>query len=261
MSLLEGKVALITGARGICQAVVLGLAKEGADVAFTFMPDAPGDVTPTKENVEKVKSMGRKVVSIGADIRKIDEIRKVVKKTLDEFGRIDILVNCAGVYTYTSALDTTDEIYHKDMDTNLKGTMLCCQEVARSAMIPQRKGRIVNIASITGVLPQDNLFSYSIAKAGVIHLTKYLAREWARYGIGVNAISPGFTLTEPVRIAIEKGDLDGEAIARRCPMKRLGKPEEMAEAIAWLTSDRCPYCTGANLVVDGGYTAGFTPYE
>jgi NAD(P)-dependent dehydrogenase (short-subunit alcohol dehydrogenase family) len=261
MGLLEGKVALITGARGICQAIVQGLAREGADVAFTYLPDAPGDVVPTKENIEKVKFLGRKILSIEANLRKIDDVKRAVKKTLDEFGRIDVLVNCAGVYTYVTALETTDEIYHNDMDTCLKGTMLSCLEVAKAAMIPQKKGRIVNIASITGVLPQDNLFSYSIAKAGVIHLTKYLAREWAKYGIAVNSVSPGFTLTDPVKIAIEKGDLDGAAIARRTPMKRLAKPEEIAEAIAWLASDRCPFCTGANLVVDGGYTAGYNPYE
>ncbi|MFQ5763011.1 MAG: SDR family NAD(P)-dependent oxidoreductase [Candidatus Bathyarchaeia archaeon] len=251
----------MTGCRGICQATIILFAKEGAHIAFTFLPNVEDDVAASKENVEAIESMGRRAIPIGVDVRKIDNVRNMVKKALDAFGRVDVLVNCAGVYTYASALDTTEEIYDKDMDINVKGTLQCCQEVARSAMIPQKKGRIVNVASITGVLPQDNLLSYSVAKAGVIHLTRYLAREWAKYGISVNSVSPGFTLTKPVRIAIEKGDLDGEAIVEKCPMKRLAQPEEIAEAIAWLASDRSAYCTGANLVVDGGYTAGFSPYE
>jgi NAD(P)-dependent dehydrogenase (short-subunit alcohol dehydrogenase family) len=259
MGLLENKVALITGCTGICQATILASAREGADIAFTYLPTIKADVDAAKKNVEDVTAIGRRALSIAADVRKIDDVKNAVKKTLNEFGKIDVLVNCAGVYTYAWAIETTEEVYNFNMDVNLKGTLLFCQEVAKSAMIPQKKGRIVNIASCVGVMPQDHTLAYSLAKAGVIHLTRNLAREWAQYGIGVNCVSPGFTLTETMKKAIERGDVDEKVLLKMIPTRRFAKPEEIAEAIVWLASDKCPQCTGANLIIDGGMLAGYSP--
>jgi len=252
MGLLENKVALITGCRGICQATELVFAREGADVALTWLRD----IAPAKENLEKVRSMGRRAIAVEVDVRRVEDVRRMVRETLDEFGRIDILVNCAGVYTYVPAEEATEEQYDRDVDTNLKGTFFSCVEVAKAAMIPRRRGRIVNIASLAGILPQTKLGPYSVAKAGIIHMTKNLAMEWAKYGIAVNCVSPGFVATKPLLEAIGRGDVDGDAVTRACPMNRLAQPEEVAEAIAWMASDRCTYMTAANLLVDGGYTAG-----
>lgn len=252
MGLLENKIALITGCRGICQATEILFAREGADLAITYLHAKP----TAENNVKKIRAMGRKAIAINADLRKIEDVKRVVKKTMEEFGRIDVLVNCAGIYTYISAEEVTEENFDLDMDTNVKATFFCCQEVAKAAMIPRKKGRIVNIASMAGFRAFPNLPVYDAAKAAIIQLTKDLAFGWAKYNITVNCISPGYVATERFLEAIKKGDVDGEAIKRQSPLNRLGNPEEIAEAIAWLASDKCPYITGANLVADGGYTIG-----
>jgi len=252
MDLLKDKVALITGCRGICQALVMTFAKEGADLAFTFVRSA--DVA--KDMAKTIHAMGRRAIAVQGDLRKIADIDKIVKTTLAEYGRIDVLVNCAGVYTYTVTEDTPEEVYDLDMDTNLKGTFFSCIKVAKAAMIPRRRGKIINISTTGGVTPGSNLAPYYASKAGVIHLTREFAMEWGKYGINVICVSPGYTATQRMLKAIEKGETNGEAIKRSIPLRRFAQPEEIAETVAWLASDKCSYISGANIIVDGGYQSG-----
>ncbi len=253
--LLQGRKVFITGTRGTAEAIIALAAKEGADVAFTWLTD--GGKEAAHRHLEKLKDAGVKAYAYPLDLRNVREIREVVRRVKNDLGRIDGLINCAGVYIYNAAEKTTEDQWDLNIDTDLKGAFFLSQEVANQAMIPQKGGRIVHISSFVATLPVSNLAAYNIGKAGVNLLAQQLAFEWAKYGIQVNTVSPGYIGTEPLLAAIKKGDVDGDAIIRNCPMGRLTKMEEVAEACVYLVSKRCPdFLTGSNLFVDGGYRAG-----
>jgi len=245
---LKNKVVLITGAsRGIGQAAALGLAQAGADLAIASrkLPDL-------EKAAAEIKKTGRKCVPIAAHTGKIEEINTLVKRVVEEFGRIDVLVNNAATNpTMASALDIDDRAWDSIMNLNLKGLFFLSQAVAR-VMKEKGGGNIINVASIAGITP-DILPVYSISKAGVIMATKVMAQQWAQYNIRVNAIAPGLTKTR-FSEALWKNDDILKIAMSRTPMARPAEPEEMVGAIIYLASDASSYVTGQVIAIDGGVT-------
>ena len=245
---LKDQVALITGAsRGIGEAIALGLSKAEADVAIASrkLPDL-------EKVAEEIKERGKKCLPVAAHVGKIEEINNLVKRVLEEFGRIDILVNNAATNpTMAQAIDIDDRAWDSIMNLNLKGLFFLSQAVAK-VMREKGGGKIVNVASIAGITP-DILPVYSISKAGVIMATKVMAQQWAPYNIRVNAIAPGLTKTR-FSEALWKNDQILQMAMARTPMARPADPEEMVGAIIYLASDASSYVTGQVIAIDGGVT-------
>jgi NAD(P)-dependent dehydrogenase (short-subunit alcohol dehydrogenase family) len=245
---LKNKVALITGAsRGIGQAAAIGMAQAGADLAIASrkLPDL-------EKAAAEIQKTGRKCIPIATHAGKIEEINSLVKRVMEEFGRIDILVNNAATNpTMASALDIDDRAWDAIMNLNLKGLFFLSQAVAR-VMKEKGGGKIINVASIAGITP-DILPVYSISKAGVIMATKVMAQQWAQYNIRVNTVAPGLTKTR-FSEALWKNDDILKIAMSRTPMARPAEPEEMVGAIIFLASDASSYVTGQVIAVDGGVT-------
>ena len=245
---LKNKVVLITGAsRGIGQATAMGLAKAGADVAI-----ASRKIADLEKVAEEIKKLGRKCLPVAAHIGKIEEINNLVKNVMEEFGKIDILINNAATNpTMASAIDIDDRAWDSIMNLNLKGLFFLSQAVAR-IMKEKGGGKIINVASIAGITP-DILPVYSISKAGVIMATKVMAQQWAIYNIRVNAIAPGLTKTRFSEALWKNQDILNIAM-NRTPLARPAEPEEMVGAIIYLASDASSYVTGQVIAIDGGMT-------
>ena len=245
---LKNKVVLLTGAsRGIGHATAIGLAEAGADLAIASrkLPDLEKVAT-------EIKKLGRKCVPIATHVGRIEEINSLVKKVLDEFGKIDILVNNAATNpSMASAMDIDDRAWDSIMNLNLKGLFFLSQAVART-MKERGGGKIINIASIAGISP-DILAVYSISKAGVIMATKVMAQQWGQYNIRVNTVAPGLTKTKFSEALWGNPDILNIAMSRT-PLARPAEPEEMVGAILFLASDVSSYVTGQVLAVDGGTT-------
>ncbi len=245
---LTGKVILVTGAsRGIGQATAIGLAQAGADIAIASrkLPDL-------EKVAEEVRKTGRKCLPVAAHIGKMEEINNLVKKVLEEFGKIDILVNNAATNpNMASAIDVDERTWDSIMNLNLKGLFFLSQAVAK-AMRGKGGGKIINVASVAGITP-DILPLYSISKAGVIMATKVMAQQWAPYNIRVNAIAPGLTKTRFSEALWKNPDILKMAMTKT-PLARPAEPEEMVGAIIYLASDASSYVTGQVLAVDGGMT-------
>ena len=245
---LKNKVVLITGAsRGIGQATAMGLARAGADVAIASrkLPDLEAVAA-------EIRKMGRKCLPVAAHIGKTEEINNLVQKVMDEFGKIDILVNNAATNpSMASALDVDERAWDSIMNLNLKGLFFLSQAVAKT-MKEKGGGKIINVSSIAGISP-DILPVYSISKAGVIMATKVMAQQWAPYNIRVNAIAPGLTKTRFSEALWKNQDILNIAMSRT-PLGRPAEPEEMVGAILYLASDASSYVTGQVLAIDGGMT-------
>lgn len=245
---LNGKVALITGAsRGIGRAITLGFARAGADVilASRKLPDL-------EKVAQEVRGMGRKSLAVEAHAARMEEVKNLVSKAKEEFGRIDILVNNAGTNpTMASALDIEERAWDAIMNLNLKGLFFLSQAVAR-VMKESGGGRIINVSSIAGITP-DILPVYSISKAGVIMATKVMAQQWAPYNIRVNAIAPGLTKTRFSEALWNNPEILKVAMSKT-PMGRVAEPEEMVGAAIYLASDASSYVTGQVIAIDGGTT-------
>jgi 3-oxoacyl-[acyl-carrier protein] reductase len=242
---LSGKTALVTGgSRGIGRAIVLRLAGQGADVAFTYK----GNAAAAADVVATVKALGRRAIAIQADASDGKVADSVVKAALDAYGKVDILVNNAGVTRDDLIMRMTAEAWDQVIDTNLSGAFWMIKAVTRP-MLKARAGRIINITSVSGQAGQMGQANYSSAKAGLIGLTKAAARELASRSITVNAVAPGFVLTELTQDLPEA--LQAE-ITARTPLGRFGTTEEIANAVAFLASDEAGYITGQVLAVDGG---------
>jgi NAD(P)-dependent dehydrogenase (short-subunit alcohol dehydrogenase family) len=252
---LKGKVALITGAgTGIGQATAVLFAKEGADVVAANL-----ELPEAEETAEAIRKTGRRAVAIAADISKPDEIYAMVDRAIDAFGRIDILVNNAGVPAVPVAnafeikgryVDAWDKVF----EINVRATFLCCQRVGQW-MTTHGGGKIVNVASQTGIAGVPYVNAYGPSKAAVINMTRSLAVEWAKYNINVNCVAPCWTRTRRLEKAIEKGVVSLAEIQKRCPMGRPAEPEDVAKAILFLASDDASFITGVTLPVDGGWLA------
>jgi len=250
---LEGKVALVTGAsRGIGRAIALAFADAGADVAISSrkLPDL-------EAVAEEIKAKGRKSMALASHIAKIEDSKTLVAKVKSEWGRIDILVNNAGTNPYYGPLlDAEEWAWDVTMNVNLKGPFLLSQLVAK-VMREQGGGSIINLASIAGIIPSE-LNIYSVTKAGLIMLTKVMAKEWGQYKIRVNAIAPGVVKTR-LSEALWKEPTKGEEAARSKALGYIGLPEDIAGAALFLASNASSYLTGETILVDGGESVGPAP--
>jgi 3-oxoacyl-[acyl-carrier protein] reductase len=250
---LTGKIALVTGAsRGIGRGIALCLAKQGADVAVNYYSSEE----EAENVVSEIKNLGRKSIAVRADVAKSDQVGTMVEKTAQEFGHLDILVNNAGVLNYKTLDQMTEEDWDWVIDTNLKGQFLCAK-----AVVPQMEktgwGRIINIASIAsgGVgVGYPALAHYCASKGGVVALTEGLAVELGIKSITVNAIAPGAIETDMAKGVTESEEVKRGLLAR-LPIKRIGQPEDVGAAAAFLASEEAGYVTGSVVYVDGGWLA------
>lgn len=243
--LLEGRTALVTGAsRGIGRAIALRLAAEGADVAVNFA----GSAAKAEEVKNAITEMGRKAIAIQADVKDASSVAGMVEEVKKTFGRIDILVNNAGVTRDGLLMRMKDEDWETVIDTNLRGVFQCTKAVSK-IMMKQRYGRIVNMASVVGLIGNAGQANYAASKAGVIGFSKSVARELASRGITVNMVAPGCIDTDMTAVLPDKVR---EAMLADIPLARVGKPEDVASAVAFLVSDEAAYITGQVINVDGG---------
>ena len=240
-----GKAAVVTGgSRGLGRAVCLELAKGGANVVFCYA----GNEAAAKETTAACEALGAKALAVQCDVAKADEVKALMDAAVKEFGRIDILVNNAGITRDGLLMMMKEEDFDAVIAANLKGTFLCMKAVSR-IMMKQRYGRIVNLSSVVGLRGNAGQVNYAASKAGVVGMTKSLAKELASRGVTVNAVAPGFIATD---MTAAMTDAAKEATLASIPLQRLGAPEDVAHAVAFLASDEAAYVTGQVLCVDGG---------
>jgi len=242
---LSGKSAVVTGgSRGIGRAIVLRLAEQGADVAFSYR----GNAEAAREVTAAVEAMGRRALAVQADVTDPASAEALIGAAIEAFGKVDILVNNAGITRDDLIMRMSPEAWREVLETNLFGAFYAIKAVLRP-MLRARAGRIVNITSVSGLAGNAGQANYSSAKAGLVGLTKATAREVASRGITVNAVAPGFVLTELTATLPEKIQ---EGIRAATPLGRFATPEEIGAAVAFLASDEAAYITGHVLSVDGG---------
>lgn len=248
---LKDKVSLVTGgSRGIGRAIALALAREGAVVAINYSKS----VEAAEEVVKEIQELGQPAITIRADVANKSEVDAMVKRVKGEFGKINILVNNAGMSVLGPSEELEENGWRRGIDVMLTGPFLCSQAAGRE-MIKQKGGKIINIASVNGIGAFPERVSYSCAKAGLMQLTKVLGCEWARYKINVNAVAPGYVNTYLVEDLASKGVLDVSELANRTPLGRLAEPVEIADAVVFLASEESKYMEGQTIVVDGGWSA------
>ena len=248
---LTDKVAIVTGgASGIGRATVLRFAEEGAKVVA-----ADRSLTGLEQTQNLANKISSDVATVAVDVSKTDHVSDMVDQAVDRFGRVDVLVNAAGVLILTPPLAEVDE-RHWDliMATNLKGLFLCCK-AAIPAMLTNGGGSIVNIASMAGVQAYGQSLPYAVSKAGIIHLTTVAASQYTSQGIRINCIAPGFVDTPQARGSTQSTEAI-ESAAQHHPMGRIGRPEEIANTILFLASDESSYMSGSTVIVDGGSWTG-----
>ena len=250
---LSGKTAIVTGAgKGIGREIALQLADAGAEVAVASRTKADLDKV-----VAEVEANGGRGLAVATDVSRADDVKKLLQATVDSFGKVDILVNNAGVYPMKNVLNVTEEEWDQIIDIDLKSVFLCCQAVGLHWVQGKRGGRIVNISSFESVMPFNRgCIPYEAAKAGVIMITRGLAKEWAHRDIYVNAVGPGFTVTEGISTMSMGYDLNALAVEMGIPLSRPGYPAEVAAAVLFLASDAASYITGHCIYVDGGALLG-----
>jgi len=247
---LTGKTALITGsARGIGKAIALRLANAGADIVIN---DIPAAAETMEETAGEIRALGRQALTLTADVSSSADVNAMVDTVIKEWGKIDILVNNAGITRDQLVMRMTDEEWDLVLNIDLKSAFLCSRAALRH-MLKARAGRIVSIASVVGIIGNPGQANYSAAKAGIIGLTKTLAKEVGSRGITVNAVAPGYIQT---RMTEALDDKQRDALKARIPLNSLGTPEDVAEAVAFFASEEAHYITGQVLAIDGGMALG-----
>jgi 3-oxoacyl-[acyl-carrier protein] reductase len=243
--ILQGKTALITGgSRGIGRVIALKLAELGANIVVNYKSSA----NAAEEIVKNVESKGTKAIAAQGDVSSFIDAEKIIKTAVSEFGALDILVNNAGITADGLLMRMKEEDFDKVIEVNLKGAFNCIRHASK-VMVKQRSGKIINISSVVGITGNAGQANYAAAKAGVIGLTKSAAKELASRGINVNAVAPGFIETDMTDTLSEKVR---EGALGSIPLKRFGKAEDVAEVVAFLSSDNSSYITGQVINVDGG---------
>jgi len=247
---LNGKVALVTGgSRGIGKAICLTYAREGARVAVNYTKGA----REAEAVVAEIKATGGQAIPVMADVSQRSQVKKIVEEVLGAFGRIDVLVNNAGILIPTNLMETSDEEWDRVMDVNLKGPFICMQEVAKT-MIEQGGGRIISTSSISGLgCAPTGEGSYGCSKAGLIMLTSVAAQDLGPHGINVNCIAPGWIRTD---MTAGKSGTQADEVNKRkaglAAVRRIGEPKDIAEVALFLASDESSFITGQVVVADGG---------
>lgn len=245
---LAGQVALVTAcSKGIGQACALALAEAGADLILGLH-----DVRKGEALVRRIEKLGRAALAVQMDVSRLDQIRSAVREGVRRFGRIDVLVNNAGIGAPSPAEKVNEQDFDATLAVNLKGTFFTSQAVAK-VMIRQKYGRIINIGSQAGAVALPTESVYCMTKAAVAHLTKCLALEWARHGIQVNAVAPTFIETPGTRRWLDDRAFRA-SVVKRIPLGRVGTPAEVAGPVVFLASKKAALITGATLMIDGGWT-------
>jgi 2-deoxy-D-gluconate 3-dehydrogenase len=249
---VDDQIAIVTGSgSGMGRAFAQALAGAGADVVIT---ELPGREALAAETAALVQAQGRRALTLSLDVTQVASIRAMVEKVVTEWGRIDILINNAGMNIRKWAVDVTEQDWDTVVDTDLRGAFFCAQLVGKHMIQRGKGGRIINTASQVGLVGYTERVAYCAAKAGVINMTRVLAIEWARHGITVNAIAPTFVNTPLVAALLESEEVRQEVLSR-IPLGRLAEPEDIVGAVLYLASPAAAMVTGHTLVVDGGWTA------
>lgn len=243
--MLKGKTAIVTGgARGIGKAIALKLASEGANIVLNYR----SSVSLVEDVVKEIEAMGVKVVAVQADVSVHSDAERLIKAAVENFGTLDILVNNAGITKDGLIMRMKEEDFDNVIDVNLKGAFNTIK-FAASVMLKQKSGKIVNLSSVVGVMGNAGQANYAASKAGLIGLTKSVAKELAPRGVTVNAIAPGFIESDMTEVLTDKVKDMMKAVI---PLKKFGKADDVAELVAFLASDKANYITGQVLNIDGG---------
>ena len=247
---LQGKVVLVTGSgQGIGAAIAVRLAQEGADIAVNYNRNADG----AKKVLADVETAGRRGLTIQVDVGTVNGARRLVEESIRHFGRLDVLVNNAGIEIKAPFWDVTEEDYDRVLNVNLKGVFFTSQAMAKHLIETKRSGKIINISSVHEDLPFPHFASYCASKGGVRMLTRNLAIELGRFGITVNAIAPG-AIETPINRNLLNAPGQLNALLKQIPMGRLGRPDDVAGVAAFLASAEADYVTGSTYFIDGGLT-------
>ena len=246
---LDGKIAIVTGSgRGLGKAMAVSLAEAGADVVVTAR-----SIDQVRETSQEIENLGRKCLAVKTDVTNRDDVDALIRKTLDQFGGIDILINNVGMAIVKDLMNTSPEEWQKQIDTNLTSAYLCCRAAGKH-MLEKGSGKVVNVATVAGVRGKWKMSGYGASKAGVIQLTKTLAIEWARYNVSVNCIIPGIFYTSATKSVLDDEKMR-EIRVRKVPLKRIGMPEEVGPLAVFLSSQASDFITGAIIPIDGGELA------
>ncbi|MGQ9637956.1 MAG: SDR family NAD(P)-dependent oxidoreductase [Thermodesulfobacteriota bacterium] len=250
---LKGKVTMITGStRGLGKEFAIGFAKEGSDMVIHGR-----QIDKAKEVAKEIERLGVRSLAVFGDVSISQDVGRMIEEVVQYFGRIDILINNAGVNPFILETEKiSEEGWDQILDVNLKGVFLCCQAVGKK-MIELGGGRIINISSSAGILGEQGFLPYCVSKAGVIMLTRVLAYEWSRYNILVNAIAPGI-IAGGMNTPILKNEALVSGLIRQIPLKRLAKAEEIVKIALFLASEDSSYLNGTTILADGGMT-GYHP--
>ena len=247
---LSGKVGIVTGGnRGIGRTLALSLADAGADVVVA----AAHDMDSACQVAEEIRRKGRNCLAVKTDVSIKSQVEEMVSKTMERYGKIDILINNAAINIFSPAVDFSLEDWNKVLSVDLTGAFICAQAVGK-IMIAQRKGKIINLASVGGLCgTYRKAVAYDSSKAGVINLTRSLGVEWGKYNINVNAIAPGMVESDLTRTRLEDQSFR-KYFLERVPLGRIGQPEDLVGVVIFLSSEASNWITGQTIVIDGGQT-------